>query len=60
MGGPHGQETHAEVREMEETKRERSVEGKTCALIVENPDTGPENVIVGSNDCTLWKITNSV
>ena len=60
MGGSHGQETHAEVREMEETKRERSVEGKTCASIVENLDIGPENAIVGPNDCTLWKTTNLV
>ena len=45
---------------MEETKRERSVEGKTCALIVENLDIGPENVIAGLNDCTLWKTTNLV
>ena len=45
---------------MEETKRERSVEGKTYASIMENPDTGPENAIVGPNDCTLWKTTNPV
>ena len=38
---------------MEETKRERSVDEKICASIVENPDIGPENVIVGPNDCTL-------
>ena len=42
---------------MEETKRERSVEGKIYALIMENLDTGPENVIVGPNDCMLWKTT---
>ena len=58
MGGPHGQETYAEVREMEETRRERSVEGKTCASTMEKPDIGPENVIVGPNDYTLWKTTN--
>ena len=45
---------------MEETKRERSVEGKIYASIVENPDTGLENTIAGPNDCMLWKITNSV
>ena len=40
---------------MEEIKRERSVEGKTYALIMENSDIGLENVIVGSNDYILWK-----
>ena len=38
---------------MEETKRERSVEEKIYASIVENLDIGPENVIVGLNDYTL-------
>ena len=38
---------------MEETKRERSVEGKTYTSIVKNPDIGPENIIAGSNDYTL-------
>ena len=60
MGGPHGQETHAKVKEIEETKRERSVEGKTYASIVEKPNTGPENAIAGPNDCMLWKTTNLV
>ena len=45
---------------MEETKRERSVEEKICASIVENLDIEPENAIVGPNDYTLWKITNPV
>ena len=45
---------------MEKTKRERSVEGKIYASIVENLDTGPENTIVGSNNYILWKITNLV
>ena len=45
---------------MEEVERERSVEGKTCALIVERLDIGPKNVIVGLNDCMLWKTTNLV
>ena len=45
---------------MEETRRERSVEGKTCASTVEKPDIGPENAIAGSNDCILWKTTNLV
>ena len=38
---------------MEETKREKSVDEKTCASIVENLDTEPKNVIVGSNDYIL-------
>ena len=45
---------------MEETERERSVEGKIYVLIMEKLDIGLENVIVGSNDCMLWKITNLV
>ena len=38
---------------MEETKRERSIEGKTCALIMEKLDIESENVIVDLNNCTL-------
>ena len=53
MEGPYSQETHAEIREMEEIKRERSVEGRTYTSIVENLDTGPENIIAGPNDYTL-------
>ena len=41
------------LKGMEETKRERSVEGKICASIVEKSDIGLENVIVGPNDYTL-------
>ena len=41
-------------------KKERSVEGKIYALIVENLDTGPKNIIAGLNDYMLWKIINLV
>ena len=53
IGGPHGQETRAEAKGIEETKRERSIEGKTYALIMENLDTGPKNTIAGPNDYML-------
>ena len=45
---------------MEKTKREKSVDEKTCASIIENLDIGPKNAIAGPNDYTLWKITNLV
>ena len=38
---------------MEETKRERSVEGKIYTSIMENLDIGLENIMVGPNDYIL-------
>ena len=53
IGGSHGQETHAEVKRIKETKRERSVEEKTYASIIEKLDIELENTIADPNDCTL-------
>ena len=60
IGGPYSQETHAEVKGIEKTKRERSIEGKIYTSIMEKLDIGPENVIVDLNDYTLWKTINPV
>ena len=38
---------------MEETKRERSIEGKIYTLIIENLNIGLENTIVNSNNYIL-------
>ena len=38
---------------MEKRKRERSIDKKTYALIMENSDIGLENTIVGPNDYIL-------
>jgi hypothetical protein len=50
--GPHDQTSHAsEEGAKGVTKRERSVEGTTCASIVENPDTERENAKAPLKDC---------
>ena len=38
---------------MEETKRERSIEGKIYTLIIKNLDIGLKNIIVGLNNYIL-------
>ena len=49
---PHDQTDQASVKDQEETiGKERSVEGKTCALIMENPDTERGNIKAPLKDC---------